>query len=142
MGVSSTAALIQRAESVLKPSLRGDRWFADVGAAVESATGRIYVGVAIDLSSRASVRSRPRLAGLSRGRCKRMEKTTAASTRGTGRILLWIGLVLSLVLGGMFLAVAVTSSGYVQTGGLMIAIPAALIAGLCAFGLSRGSRSG
>lgn len=53
MGVSSTAALIQRAESVLKPSLRGDRWFADVGAAVESATGMIYVGVAIDLSSRA-----------------------------------------------------------------------------------------
>lgn len=71
-----------------------------------------------------------------------MEKTTAASTRGPGRILLWIGLVLSLVLGGMFLAVAVTSSGYAQTGGLMVAIPAALIAGLCAFGLSRGSRSG
>jgi F0F1-type ATP synthase assembly protein I len=67
-----------------------------------------------------------------------MQTTTSpTSSTGVGRILLWTVLVLSLVAGGMFLAVALTSSGDTQTGGLMVAIPAALVAGLCAFGLSR-----
>lgn len=69
-----------------------------------------------------------------------MTTTTHSSSSGAVRVLLWLGLVVSLIVGGMFLAVALTNGGDEQTGGYMIAIPAACIAGLCAFGLSR-SRS-
>lgn len=70
--------------------------------------------------------------------------STTSETHATspGRVLLWIGLVISLVIGGMFLAVALTNGGDEQTGGYMVAIPAAFIAGLCAFGLSRGRTAG
>jgi F0F1-type ATP synthase assembly protein I len=71
-----------------------------------------------------------------------MTTTTHTSSSGVGRVLLWIGLVLSLVVGGMFLAVALTSGGDEQTGGFMIALPAACIAALCAFGLSRSRAAG
>jgi len=68
--------------------------------------------------------------------------TSSASSAGVGRVLLWIGLTLSLVVGGMFLAVALTNSGDTETGGWMVAIPAAFVAALCAFGLSRSRTTG
>ncbi len=40
--------LIERAESVLRPQLVGDRWFADVAAAVEAESGALYLGVCVD----------------------------------------------------------------------------------------------
>ena len=57
--------------------------------------------------------------------------------RSAGRVALWVVLVLTLVAGLMFLAVAVTSSGDEQTGGLMVALPSLAIAGLCGLGLRR-----
>ncbi len=40
--------LIDRAEAVLRPRLVGDRWFADVAAAIETDEGNVFVGVCID----------------------------------------------------------------------------------------------
>lgn len=40
--------LIGHAEAVLNPVLRGDRWFGDVAAAVESVSGTVFTGVCID----------------------------------------------------------------------------------------------
>jgi cytidine deaminase len=40
--------LIDRAEAVLRPRLVRDRWFADVAAAIETASGAVHVGVCID----------------------------------------------------------------------------------------------
>lgn len=45
------AWLIDRAEAVLNPILVGDRWFGDVGAALETTNGSIYVGVSVDTGS-------------------------------------------------------------------------------------------
>jgi cytidine deaminase len=44
----SIQELIDRAEAVLRPRLVGDRWFADVAAAIETDSGAVYVGVSID----------------------------------------------------------------------------------------------
>jgi hypothetical protein len=40
--------LIGRAEAVLRPRLVGDRWFGDVGSAIEAASDSVYVGVCVD----------------------------------------------------------------------------------------------
>lgn len=63
-----------------------------------------------------------------------------SSTSRVGRVLLWVMLVLCLVVGGMFFAVAVTNSGDTETGGYMIALPAGLIAALCVYGLAHQRR--
>jgi len=52
--------LIDRAERVLNPRLVGDRWFGDVAAAIETASGNIYTGVCIDTGPTGSAPSRPR----------------------------------------------------------------------------------
>jgi cytidine deaminase len=40
--------LIDRAESVLRPRLDGEPWFADVASAIETESGAVYLGVCID----------------------------------------------------------------------------------------------
>jgi cytidine deaminase len=40
--------VIARAEAVLRPRLVGDRWFADVAAAIETESGAVHVGVCVD----------------------------------------------------------------------------------------------
>lgn len=66
--------------------------------------------------------------------------TRTTSRTGVARVALWTVLVVCLVAGSMFLVVGLTNSGDTQTGGFMVALPAALVAGLCAYGISR-SRS-
>lgn len=48
MGAASLQELIDRAEAVLNPILVGDRWFGDVGSAIETEAGNIYTGVCVD----------------------------------------------------------------------------------------------
>jgi cytidine deaminase len=48
MSQLSVQQLIDHAESALRPRLVGDRWFADVAAAIESESGAVYLGVCID----------------------------------------------------------------------------------------------
>lgn len=48
MGDRAIQGLIDRAEAVLRPRRVGDRWFGDVAAAIESASGNVYVGVCVD----------------------------------------------------------------------------------------------
>ena len=43
--------LIERATAVVKPTRVGDRLFADVGAALVTDAGNVYVGVCIDTAS-------------------------------------------------------------------------------------------
>jgi F0F1-type ATP synthase assembly protein I len=62
---------------------------------------------------------------------------TRTSGGGVGRIALWAVLVLCVVAGSMFLVVGLGSSGDTSLGGYMIALPAALVAALCAYGLGR-----
>ena len=72
-----------------------------------------------------------------------MAITTHSSSSSTfGRVALWAVLVLCLVAGAMFFVVGAGSSGDTRLGGFMIALPAAIVAGLCVYGLStqRSSR--
>lgn len=48
VGALSIQELIDRAEAVLQPRLVGDRWFADVAAAIETDQGNVFVGVCVD----------------------------------------------------------------------------------------------
>jgi len=56
---------------------------------------------------------------------------------GGGRVALWAVLVATLVVGSAFLVVALGSSGDTRLGGFMVAVPSAIVAGLCAAGLRR-----
>jgi high-affinity Fe2+/Pb2+ permease len=57
-----------------------------------------------------------------------------------GRVALWAVLVLCLVAGAMFFVVGAGSSGDTRLGGFMIAVPAAIVAALCVYGISRMNR--
>ena len=57
---------------------------------------------------------------------------------GAGRVALWAVLVIALVVGSMFLVVGLAGDGDTRTGGFMIAVPAAIVAALCAMGLRNG----
>jgi cytidine deaminase len=48
MSPLSIPDLIDRAESVLRPRLVGDRWFGDVASAIETESGAVHLGVCID----------------------------------------------------------------------------------------------
>ena len=51
MSDGATEHLIKRAESVVNPRRVGDRLFGDVGCALRTAAGNIYLGVCIDTGS-------------------------------------------------------------------------------------------
>ena len=68
-------------------------------------------------------------------------ETRTSHGPGVGRVALWAVLVLCVIAGSMFLVVGLGSSGDTSLGGYMIALPAALVAALCAYGLSRSNRA-
>jgi cytidine deaminase len=47
----NTLELIQKAAAVVKPKKVGDKLFADVGCALLTSQGNVYLGVCIDVSS-------------------------------------------------------------------------------------------
>jgi cytidine deaminase len=51
MNEATTEQLINRAESVVNPRRVGDRLFGDVGCALSTPAGNIYLGVCIDTGS-------------------------------------------------------------------------------------------